>query len=407
MGLRAYVIDLPRSTSRRSSIAEPYPLRVNQPMATVIATSCQGASDPAFRVRLELPGRALAGHGIALELLPLFSTAQAGRFRGAGALGKARVLAAGRRRLLAELRAVDSGVSTAVVQRHVDLTPSLALERAATKDRRLIYDVDDAVWLTGRATGGHPLSALKGSGRKVRWLAERAEHAIAGNEILAERLAAYNRNVTVVPSLVDTAAYALRRHEQAELLTLGWVGSSTTAPYLAQLAPVLEDFAKRSPRPVRLLVVGAAAPTLAAARVEERAWSPAAEREALAEMDIGLMPLADTPWSRGKCAYKALQYMASGIPAIVDDVGISAETVSGAGYVVSAPEQWLEALRALAEDADLRSRLGAVGRGRIEDDFSFERWIPTLAAILRGRGAPQPKATPQPRAREPRPRAGG
>ena len=169
----------------------------------------------------------------------------------------------------------------------------------AGRNRRLIYDVDDAVWLSGRQTGGHPLGVLKGAARKVRWLAERAAHTIAGNEILAEHLAAYGKRVTVVPSLVDPASYPLRSHEQGEALTLGWIGSPTTAPYLERAAPVLERLAGESNRPVRLLVVGGSAVEIAAVRVEERAWSPEAERQALAEMDVGLMPLEDTPWTHG------------------------------------------------------------------------------------------------------------
>ncbi|MGH2905071.1 MAG: glycosyltransferase [Solirubrobacteraceae bacterium] len=207
---------------------------------------------------------------------------------------------------------------------------------------------------------------------------------IAGNEILAEHLAAYNETVTVVPSLVDPSSYALRAHEQSGKVTLGWIGSSTTAGYLRRLAPTLERFAKQSRRPVQLVVVGGSAPRPAGVEVLERAWSHEAERQVLAEMDIGLMPLDDTRWSRGKCAYKALQYMASGIPPIVDDVGISAATVSGAGHVAADSEQWLEGLHALADDPGLRARLGDVGRRRIEREFSLKRWVPTLAAILRG-----------------------
>jgi glycosyltransferase involved in cell wall biosynthesis len=349
----------------------------------VIATSCQGPLDAAFRVRLELPGRGLAEHGVELELLPLFSEDQARRFRAGGALGKARVLTASRRRLKRELHEADEA-PTVVVQRQVDLAPSLALERAAASGRRLVYDVDDAVWLSGRHTGGHPAGVLKGAARKVRWLAERAEHTIAGNEILAEHLAAYGGPVTVVPSLVDPAYYPVRAHGQGEALTLGWIGSPTTAPYLEPVAPVLERFAMESSQPVRLLVVGGSSPEIAGVRVEEREWSPQAERQALAEMDVGLMPLADTPWTRGKCAYKALQYMAAGIPPVADDVGVSGATIGGAGYAVSGTERWLEALQALAADANLRARLGETGRRRVEEEFSPARWLPTIAAILRG-----------------------
>jgi glycosyltransferase involved in cell wall biosynthesis len=335
-------------------------------------------------VRLELPGRGLAAHSVELELLPLFSSEGARRFRGAGAIGKARVLAGARRRLKRELREAGEGAPIAFVQRFVDLAPSLALERAAAENRRLVYDVDDAVWLSGGQTGGHRLAALKGAARKVRWLAERADHTIAGNEILAEHLSAYSGAVTIVPSLVDPDAHALRVHEQGEALTLGWIGSPTTAPYLRGVAPVLERLAKGSARPVRLLVVGGSAPPVAGVEVEERAWSLGAERAALAEMDIGLMPLDDTPWSRGKCAYKALQYMASGIPAVADDVGIVADTVGGGGYAVAGPEQWLEALGALGGDPGLRASMGEAGRRRVEDEFSPARWLPTIAAILRG-----------------------
>ncbi len=368
----------------RAKLSYHSPISLSQANLRVIATSCQGASDAAFRVRLELPGRGLSAHDVSLDLLPLFSSSEAGEFRRAGATRKARILAGARRRLNADLRSTDGGASTAIVQRHVDLAPPLALERAAASERRLVYDVDDAIWLSGRQTGGHPLGALKGSARKVRWLAERAEHVIAGNEILAEHLARYNERVTIVPSLVDPSSYAVRRHEQGEAVTLGWIGSPTTAPYIRSIVPALERFARESRRPVRLLVVGGAAPPVAGVEVEERAWSPTAERDALAEIDVGLMPLDDTPWSRGKCAYKALQYMASGIPPVVDDVGISAVTVSGAGFVAAGQGQWLEALHALIEDPDLRNRLGGVGRRRIEEEYSPGRWLPTVAAILRG-----------------------
>lgn len=352
-------------------------------MTPVIATSCQGASEAAFRVRLELPGRGLVAHGVELRLLPLFTDSEAPRFRDGSLAVKVSALAGARRCLRRELRAADA--DTVLVQRHVDLAPPLSLERAAVRGRRLIYDVDDAIWLSGRQSGGHPLGTLKGARRKVRWLAERASHSIAGNEILAEHLASYGGGpITVVPSLVDPAASEMRRHEQGEEVTLGWIGSPTTASYLRGATPALKRFAATSARPVRLLVVGGRAPSLAAARVEEWAWSPAAERRALAEIDIGLMPLVDTPWTRGKCAYKALQYMASGIPAVVDAVGISAATVAGAGFAATGTDQWVEALQSLADDASLRNRLGAAGRARVEAEFSPRRWLPTLATILRG-----------------------
>lgn len=331
-----------------------------------------------------MPARGLLAHHVALKLLPLFAPGQSKQLRSAGIVGKMRILASAKKQLIADLRREGEGASTIVVQRHVDLSPSLGLEKSVIEGRRLIYDIDDAIWLTGRQTGGHPLGVLKGLARKVRWLAERAEHTIVGNEFLAEHLTAYSPNVTVVPSLVEPSDYPVREHVQGERVTLGWVGSPTTAPYLRSIAPTLEKFAEQSRRDVRLLVIGGRAPRLDGVVVEERAWSPVAEQEALAETDIGLMPLDDTLWSRGKCAYKALQYMACGIPPVVDDVGISAETVRGAGCVAAGSDQWLEALFTLAEDVGMRVRLGRAGRMRVEKEFSLERWLPTLARIMRG-----------------------
>jgi hypothetical protein len=350
----------------------------------VAAVAGYGPRDPAFRIRLELPGGALAAHGLIFQLLPLFSADQAQRFRSSAIVGKADVIVRARMRLRRELGGLGDEARTVVVQRQVDMAPSLSLERLATNGRRLIYDVDDAVWLSGRQTVGSFMGFLKATRRKVRWLAERADHVIAGSEILAEHLGRYSDNVTVVPSLVDTTAYTVRTHEQTATVTLGWIGSATTAIYLQRLAPILERFGSESSRPVRLEVVGGPAPRLASVAVNQRAWSVEAERDALSKMDIGLMPLDDTLWSRGKCAYKALQYMAAGIPPVVDDVGISASVVGDAGYVAASSAQWLDGLHTLADDLGLRNRLGRLGRQRIEADFSFTRWIPTLATILRG-----------------------
>lgn len=349
-----------------------------------IAVSARGPSDPAFRIRLDLPGRALAGHGIDLALLPLFSAEQAKSFRAGSGLRKAAILARARIRLAHALRELLPDVGTVVVQRQVDLAPPLTLERLAKTGRRMIYDLDDAIWLSGRQTGGHPLGVLKGAARKVRWLAARADEVIAGSDILAEHLERYSPRVTVVPSLVDPDAYALRRHEQGATVTLGWIGSPTTVGYLHAIGPVLERFARDCRRPVKLEVVGGEAPRIYGMDVLEHVWSPEVERLVLGRMDIGLMPLDDTPWARGKCAYKALQYMASGIPAIVSDVGISAQVTAGAGWTADSEAQWLEGLHLLADDLDLRGRLGAAGRQRIEQDFSPARWTPTLARILRG-----------------------
>ena len=113
-------------------------------------------------------------------------------------------------------------------------------------------------------------------------------------------------------------------------------------------------------------------------------WSIEAERAALSRIDVGLVPQPNTPWTRGKSAYKAIQYMASGIPVVADDVGVVSTHVGDGGVVVSDGDGWVDALLRLARDPDLRQQVGENGRRRAERDFSVERWAPVVAAILRG-----------------------
>jgi glycosyltransferase involved in cell wall biosynthesis len=115
-------------------------------------------------------------------------------------------------------------------------------------------------------------------------------------------------------------------------------------------------------------------------------WSLEHERTALKEMDVGIMPLPDTPWTRGKCAYKALQYMAAGVPVVADDVGVTADVIGkdSGGCVVRDETGWIEALLTVLSNPTLRNQLGASGRTRVEAKYSVDAWAPTIATILRG-----------------------
>ncbi|HEX3318914.1 MAG TPA: hypothetical protein VHR88_12895 [Solirubrobacteraceae bacterium] len=167
------------------------------------------------------------------------------------------------------------------------------------RGRRLVYDVDDAIWNDAVRAGGHPLAVLKGSRRKARWLAARADHVIAATPLLAEWLGRYAAQVTVIPSLVDTDALPPRAHSQAAALTVGWIGSPTTARYLAAVREPLRHLARSLPdRTVVIDVTGGAVAPIDGVQVDCRAWSPEAERAALERMDVGIMPMPDVSWTR-------------------------------------------------------------------------------------------------------------
>ena len=351
----------------------------------VVATLAGGPDGPALRVRSLIPSDALREAGVAVRSAPLFTRDEAQSFSTGGPFRKARLLRTAHRRSLSRMRSDCAPI--VVIHRQADLSPSLAVERAAVQDRRLVYDVDDAIWLSGsRLAGGSRLATLKRSSRKAQWLAATAEQVIAGNDVLAEWLSQYASDVTVIPSLVETARTEPRRHTDRHELVLGWIGSPTTAPYLHRIATPIKRLARGlADREVRLLMVGAPRSVqLDGVPCTHLAWSDEAERAALGQMDIGLMPLPDNAWTRGKCSYKAIQYMAAGVPVVADEVGSAESTIEGGGYVVRDDNHWTEALLALAQDEELRSRLGRAGRRRAVANYSVERWARPLAALIKG-----------------------
>lgn len=262
---------------------------------SVLALSATGPDAPSFRVRVLGLADQLASDGVDLRPAPLLTVEEAHTFARAGLRDRARIALNARARLR---EAIDeSSDQTTLISREVDLTPSLTIERLAARGRRVIYDVDDAIWFSWkREAGGHPLAFLKRSASKARWLAETARAVIAGNEILAHWLRAYSKRVHVVPSVVETRTRAIRKHEDSDELVAGWIGSPSTAASLRLAADPLGRLARRLPgKRVRLLVVGGPALAVPGVTVEARAWSPKAEVLALSEIDVGLMPWTTTP----------------------------------------------------------------------------------------------------------------
>jgi len=347
-----------------------------------------GPQAPSFRVRTKIPSPELARHGVDLRHFPLLDERQDSVLHGGSQLARVQATLQARRRLRRRLAALDGELDVALVQRQVDLLPTLALERRVADRRRLVLDVDDAIWLdSSREAGGHRLALLKGTARKLRWLARRADTVVAGNETLADWLGRYAREVIVVPSLVEHRDFPPRSHAQSGRIVLGWLGSPSTAPALAALREPLRALARNAGKiEFELLVVGGPPPAAPGIPVREERWSEESEREFLRTVDIGLMPLPDNAWTRGKCAYKALQYMAAGIPVVADDVGISAAAIGHeqGGLIVPAGGDWVEPLRELGSDARMRSQLGRTGRDRVAEGYSVEAWAPVLAHVLRG-----------------------
>jgi glycosyltransferase involved in cell wall biosynthesis len=249
-----------------------------------------------------------------------------------------------------------------------------------------VLDYDDA-WFLRYA--GHPLRPLLQG--KLDGLIRDSRATLVGNEFLgawAQRAGA--RQVVELPTLVAFERYRARPVLPAEgPLQIGWIGTPSSAElYLKPLMPVLAEAVRQGW--ASLTVVGAKDPTLAAiGPVTFLPWSEDAEIDCLHRFDVGIMPLADDAWSQGKCAYKLIQYMAVGLPVVASPIGMNRKVVSHGenGFLATTAEEWLTSLRILAQDPDLRRRMGDAGRLRVERDFALDPATPRLIEALRAAAA--------------------
>jgi glycosyltransferase involved in cell wall biosynthesis len=241
--------------------------------------------------------------------------------------------------------------------------------------RPRLFDVDDSIHL------------LRGGGF-ARKIASQCDRIIAGNEYLSEWYGRWNRNVSVLPTCVDTDRYAPPATRAGTGTTIGWIGTSANFPYLDSIEPALKRALDSDPA-LSLKVMADRAPVLPSidpARWQFEQWSEAAEVAMIQSLDIGLMPLPDTDWTRGKCSFKMLQYMACGIPVIVSPVGMNVQVLAHgeSGLAARDIEDWADAILALANAPDLRHRMGMMGRSVVESHYSVRSAAPKLAEILRG-----------------------
>jgi glycosyltransferase involved in cell wall biosynthesis len=174
--------------------------------------------------------------------------------------------------------------------------------------------------------------------------------------------------------VIDLDQYTLRPRLRAEVVTLGWVGSAATVIYLQHLNGVFEELARRYAGRVRLKVISDVPYTHPTLPVENVRWSLAGEVDDLRAIHIGIMPLLDTDWERGKCGFKLLQYMALGTAAVGSPVGVNREIIGHQvnGLLADDPAAWLNALSALIDDPDSRARLGAAGRRTVEAKYALQ-----------------------------------
>lgn len=249
-----------------------------------------------------------------------------------------------------------------------------------------VADYDDAVF---HRYDGHRSGLVRALlGRKIDEVMRAASLVTVGNRYLADRARrAGARRVAVVPTVVDVERYRPPSDAARDgRFVIGWIGSPSTIHYVDAVVPALRAACRHGDAVVRL--VGASLDRAEGLPVESRPWSESQEVEALGSFDVGIMPLADGPWERGKCGYKLIQYMACGRPVVASPVGANLDIVTHGehGLLASTLDEWVDALDMLRRDGELRSRMGGAGRQRVVERYSLQAWAPRVAALLRGDG---------------------
>ncbi len=321
-----------------------------------VAVLTEDPEDPSARHRWRYPARHFRKAGVHVTLHPVQPPSRRGEaFRAAG--------------------------EADLVVIHRKLFRFLDFHRLLRRARgRLVFDLDDAVMLrpTGRRRHWSPFRAL----RFARTVSQ-SSLFLAGNRYLADR-APRRVPVRIRPTPVDCDRYFPRETWPARGRLVGWIGTEATLPYLLDVIPALRALARRR-EDVALRVIGPSPPEIPGLRVERVPFSERKEADDLRALDVGILPLPDDPWTRGKCAFKALQYMAAGLPVVASPVGMTEEVVEHGvtGYLARSEEEWVDYLDRILDGPTLRELMGSAGRKRAEERYATSVLAPRTAEALR------------------------
>jgi glycosyltransferase involved in cell wall biosynthesis len=240
-------------------------------------------------------------------------------------------------------------------------------------------DYDDAVF-HNYDLSGNPFKRFMAD--KIDRVMRQAALVTCGNSYIAERArAAGSRRVEIVPTVIDLERYSIAAPEKNIPLVIGWIGSPSTVKYLETVAITLKELAAECPLELRVVGAQFSLPGLDVVCVP---WSEATEVNEIQKIDIGIMPLVDSPWERGKCGYKLVQYMACGLPVVASPVGVNEEIVTHGvnGYLARTSDDWLNAFRMLCADAESRRKMGALGRLSVEQKYCLQVMAPQVARLF-------------------------
>ena len=250
--------------------------------------------------------------------------------------------------------------------------------------KKIIYDFDDAIWFLNYSNK-NKISRFFKSPWKVKYICKWADTVIVGNGYLADYANKYNNNVFVIPTTIDTN-YHKHKISKNNKLTIGWTGTLTTLKQLNLILPVLRQLENKCD--FEFLVISNEDPKLDLKSHKYKKWCKETEINDLSKIDIGLMPLYNNEWEKGKCGFKGLQYMALEIPTIMSPVGVNTEIIKDGenGFLAKTEYEWFEKLTLLIEDIGLRKKLGQAGRQTVINKYSIEankqKYLEVINSVL-------------------------
>jgi glycosyltransferase involved in cell wall biosynthesis len=278
-----------------------------------------------------------------------------------------------------------AGYDGLVIHREGALIGPAIYERLlARTGKPIIYDFDDAIWSPAQAWINGIFSRLHFPG-KTSTICKLATAVTTGNEFLAQYARKRNESVAIVPSSIELAEYpCIPEANEPDKFIVCWTGSTSTLVHFERARPALERLAQSLPLVVKVICSKPPDRPIEGAEMRFVAWSAEQEACDVADCHVGIMPLPDDEVSRGKCALKALQYMATGRPVVVSPVGVNSTIVRSGenGFLASSVDQWIDALKALAENAGLRASMGRQARRTVEQGYTAQLSAAKFAAVI-------------------------
>lgn len=259
------------------------------------------------------------------------------------------------------------------------------LEKMAVRFKcPIIVDYDDAIF---HMYDDHPRAVVRRIlGKKILTTVERASLVTVGNNYIGDYVVRANPHINRIPTVVDTDAYIPLTKPADQPLVVGWIGSPSTWRYVEPLLPVILPHVQAAGAVFRAIGAGPGAKQWPG--VESVEWSEDTEIAEVQAIDIGIMPLPDERWAKGKCGYKLIQYMACGLPVIASPVGVNREIVTNGvnGILATGSDEWGAAIDRLLESPTMREAFGRAGRERVEQDYSLQAYGPILAKLFAALG---------------------